>query len=239
MSIRSTRKPPCNSAGTCSAQLPPSEASEWVMQTVGASSVPGPKIIGDAASLQRQQHGALLPEWRAADRARRELTGARPAVMTAAIAASAAPSRASSAAGSPATCTLLLRLLAPATIARSRRASPIPPREAATAPRWRGRPRAARRPTLSKPASRPRDARRLRSGRPARAGSAAPPPARRPVPPSAAARRNPHKKAGARSYRISRRRNISSRIRITGEISTPPKLGRNERIGRNSGSVTR
>src|SRR5580658_6775294 len=40
MSMRSTRNPDCNSAGTCSAQLPPSEASEWVMQTVGAVSGP-------------------------------------------------------------------------------------------------------------------------------------------------------------------------------------------------------
>ena len=140
-----------------------------------------------------------------------------------------------SAAGSPATCTLLLRLFWRRRRSQGRDArGPMPSREAAAAPRWRGRPRAARRPTPSGPASRPRGAQCRRSGRPARAGSAAPRPARRPLPPRAAARRKFQRKAGARSYRISRRRNISSRIRITGEMSTPPKLGRNERIGRSS-----
>ena len=37
MSMRSTRKPAASSGGTCSVHMPPSEASECVMQTTGAS----------------------------------------------------------------------------------------------------------------------------------------------------------------------------------------------------------
>src|SRR6185369_15574453 len=40
MSMRSTRKPACNNGGTCSAHMPPSDASECVMQTTGAFSGP-------------------------------------------------------------------------------------------------------------------------------------------------------------------------------------------------------
>jgi hypothetical protein len=39
--------------------------------------------------------------------------------------------------------------------------------------------------------------------------------------------------------KINFRKNHRIRIRITGEMSMPPKLGRNERIGRSSGSVIR
>ena len=198
------------------------------------------KIVGDAASLQRQQHGAF------------SLNGARRTALAGSLReprprchdARQCRERRADALGERGRVAGDMHALVAAPGAGddrqvATRADPIPSREAAAAPRWRGRPRAARRPTPSGPASRPPDAQPLRSGRPARAGSAAPRSARRPAPPRAAAHRKFQKKAGARSYRISRRRNISSRIRITGEISTPPKFGRNERIGRSSGSVTR
>ena len=197
------------------------------------------QIVGDAASRQRQQHGAF------------SLNGARRTALAGAYGSLGALSctrqrceRHPDALGEGGRVAGDVHALVAAPGAGddrkvATRADPMPSREAAAAPRWRGRPRAARRPTPSGPTSRPRDAQPLRSDRPARAGSAAPRSARRPVPPRAAARRKFQKKAGARSYRISRRRNISSRIRITGEISTPPKFGRNERIGRSSGSVIR
>src|SRR6476646_4020147 len=40
MSSDSTRKPAASNGGTCSAHMPPSDASEWVMQTTGAVSGP-------------------------------------------------------------------------------------------------------------------------------------------------------------------------------------------------------
>ena len=181
-----------------------------MMQTTGASSG-SDEIVGDAASLQRQQHGAP-PRCKSSIQnchcERSEAISSELAKRRE-IASSHCSSRASHRQPSrPRQCRerraearqqrgrvagdmhdSCCGSLAPATIARSRRARSHSVARAAAAPRWRGRPRAARRPPPSGPASRQRAGQTRRCGRPGRAASAAPRPARRPPPPPAAARR--------------------------------------------------